>query len=163
MKGDATQGSRTPAGTLPPVARRSLGAGASSTSPKAAASSQQGINANSSNKPCTPPLRPGALSRWPSGSGNGSSSCNSSDGLKASGRGRGSATGSFRARSAGSSAAGQGTLSVSQYETASADALQAQVQLVQDAVGACQAAFAKARADVTKCMQRKQQLEQQIG
>jgi hypothetical protein len=50
---------------------------------------------------------------------------------------------------------------VSQYESATADVLQAQVQLVQDAVGACQAAFAKARADVTKCMQRIQQLEQQ--
>lgn len=159
MTGGASQrGSKSPAGTIPPVSRRSLSAGASSTSPKAAVANHPGSTANSSNKPRTPPAQPRALSGWSSNSGNGSS-----DGVKGSSRARSSPTGSFRARSAGASAAGQDTLSVSQHEAASADALQAQVQLVQNDVGACQAAFTKARADVTRCMQRIQQLEQQIG
>jgi hypothetical protein len=53
-------------------------------------------------------------------------------------------------------------LTVAQYQSASSEALQAEVQLVQDALCSCQAAYSKALADVNKSTTKIQQLQQQV-
>lgn len=53
-------------------------------------------------------------------------------------------------------------LTVAQYQSASAEALQSEVQHVQHALCDCQAAYSKALADVNKSTARIQQLEQQV-
>jgi hypothetical protein len=53
-------------------------------------------------------------------------------------------------------------LTVAQYQSASREALQAEVQLVQDALCSCQATYSKALADVKKSTTKIQQLEQQV-
>jgi hypothetical protein len=55
-----------------------------------------------------------------------------------------------------------GRLSVAEFHCASAGALRAQVQAVQDALGVCKAAYAKASTDVANSTARIQQLQQQI-
>jgi hypothetical protein len=53
-------------------------------------------------------------------------------------------------------------LTVAQYQSASAEALQSEVQHVQHALCDCQAAYSKALADVNRSTARIQQLEQQV-
>lgn len=52
-------------------------------------------------------------------------------------------------------------LTVAQYQSASAEALQAEVQKVQDAVCSCQAAYSKALSDVNRSLAKIQQLQEQ--
>jgi len=53
-------------------------------------------------------------------------------------------------------------LTVAQYQSASAEALRTEVQLVQDAVCAGQAAYTKALADVNRSSAKIQQLQDQV-
>eukprot|EP00775_Hariotina_reticulata_P005135 gene5135-5375_t len=75
---------------------------------------------------------------------------------------------SGRSRSAGSPHATVGfnaastSLKISELVGAAPEALQGQLQAVQDAVGACKRKFENARADVTKSLERIQQLEQHV-
>lgn len=137
------------AGTLPAV-HRSLSTGALRQHSPARA-----CNQSSSNKSLTPPLGPKATA-WSNTGGFESRYKSTNSGASSSTSGKSSC----RPTSADSPAAQE--LLVAEYETASAGALQAQVQLVQDAVGACQAVYAGALAHVNKCLQRIQQLEPQV-
>ena len=56
----------------------------------------------------------------------------------------------------------QSRLTVAQYQSASAGAIQAEVQIVQDALCSCQAAYNKALADVNRGAAKIQQLQDHV-
>lgn len=70
--------------------------------------------------------------------------------------------GRLSATAAGSPRSPHKKLTIAQYQSASSEALQSEVQLVQNALCACQAAYSKALADVNKSTAKIQQLEQQV-